>query len=174
MPKPHVSDEKIEILLIAIKELRRVHSHISNAYDQLRIKALAMIAGEVAIVSFIFASDGANDHFQIPHSPAGRIFLSIGVAFVSLAFGLLVTSITSGLWPVPGDMDEIEQIDNGIDNRYDSIEKFLKFLRKDYLEANRLCMKIVATKAKRVNWGLYLLLAGVIILMVIKLGGPHQ
>lgn len=164
--------EKIKILRVALDELRRVHDHISNAYDQLRIKALAMIAGEVAIVTFILAAD---DHTQIHVSDlAERIFLGVGVVALLLAFILLISTITSSDWFIPGDMDEIEQIDNGKDNRYETLEKFLFFLRTDYLDGNRKCIKILAKKGFRLNWGLYFLLAGAIILLVLKYGGLHK
>ena len=153
-------------------ELRRVHDHISNSYDQLRIKALGMIAGEVAVVTFILAAD---DHSKIHVSnSAEKVFLAAGIVALLAAATLLITSITSGDWFIPGDMDEIEQINNGVDNRYDTTEKFLLFLRSDYLSGNRDCIKIVSRKAKKVNWGLYLLLAGTIILLVLKYGGPHK
>jgi len=147
-----------------------VHDKISNAHDQLRNKALAMIAGEIAIVTFLF-SGGSDSSIKIPDEASGIIFLFIGVFSLILSFGLLLSSVKSGIWHVPGDMEEIEQIDNGIDHRYGTLEKFLKFLRKDYLSGNRACMSIIAAKSKRVNWGLYLLLSGVIILIVLKYGG---
>lgn len=165
--------EKDKVLSIALDELRRVHDHVSNAYDQLRLKALAMIAGEVAIITFLLTGD-SESKLAIPHSIAGRIFLGAGVAALFGAFVLLLSGILSGIWHLPGDMDEIEQINNGIDNRYDTAEKFLLFLKRDYLDGNRKCITIVSVKAKRVNWGLYLLLAGTIILSVIKYGGQHK
>ncbi len=162
---------KEKILNIALGELRRVHEHVSNSYDQLRIKALGMIAGEVAIVTFILA---ANDNSKIKiNTVADGIFLGLGIAALLSAAALLISSITSGDWYIPGDMDEIEQIDNGVDNRYDNVEKLLLFLRKDYLEGTRQCIKIVTRRARRVNWGLYMLLSGSIILLVLKYGGRY-
>jgi|GEM_PF-1285907 len=163
---------KVQVLKVALDELRRVHDHISNAYDQLRIKALGMIAGEVAIVTFILAAD---DHTEIHASDsAEHVFLGAGVFALATAAFLLISAIASGDWFIPGDMGEIEQIDNGKDNRYDTVEKFLLFLREDYLDANRMCTKIIGQRAKRVNWGLYLLLAGAIILLVLKYGGLRK
>jgi len=163
--------EKNKIITVALEELRRVHDHVSNAYDQLRVKALAMIGGEVAIITFILAAD---DHSKIVVSDiAEKIFLIAGIVALILAFILLLGAVLSSDWPVPGDMNEIELIDNGIDDRYDTLEKFLKFLRKDYLEGNRECMKILERKGRRANWALYLLLAGAILLIVLKYGGKH-
>ncbi|HSX28983.1 MAG TPA: hypothetical protein VLE73_00325 [Candidatus Saccharimonadales bacterium] len=164
--------EKSKTLRIALDELRRVHEHVSKAYDQLRTKALAMIAGEVAIITFLFSGD-KDTRIGMPEDIASRLFLFAGLLALAAAFCLLIRSIASDGWYIPGDMDEIEQIDNGKDNRYDTSEKFLLFLKKDYLESTRDCIKILNRKGKWVNWGLYLLLGGIIILVVIKYGGIH-
>lgn len=171
---PEDKEQKVIVLRIALDELRRVHDHISNIYDQLRVRILALLAGQVAIVTFLF-SGNKETRINIPADDAGRIFLSIGAASMILAFTLFVYLIASTRgWPIPGDMDEIEQIDNGLDNRYDTEEKFLLFLRKDYLNGNRECMKILSRKAIKFNLALYLLLAGAIILLIIKYGGMHK
>jgi len=61
-PPSYTVDEK-SILNMSMRELRHVYDHICNIFDQLRVKALTLIAGEVAIVSFIF---GTKDKLQIP------------------------------------------------------------------------------------------------------------
>jgi hypothetical protein len=170
----HEDTETEVILQVALDELRIVHEKISNVYDQLRIRILALLAGQVAIVTFLFSGD-KDERIHLPLETSGKIFLAIGILCMILAFILFVYLIASTRdWPIPGDMNEIEQINNGNDNRYDSLEKFLLFLRKDYLEGNRECIKTIAKKATKFNLALYLLLAGVIILLVIKYGGMHK
>jgi hypothetical protein len=128
-----------------------------------------MIAGEVAIVAFLFSDQNAK--LARPHDLAGQIFFLAGFLGLWAAFILLIRSIVSGAWYLPGDMDEIEQLYNGNDNRYDTEEKLLFFLRKDYLDGNRECIKIINQRASWVNWGLYMLLGSVIILIALKYGG---
>lgn len=164
--------QSVKVLKIALEELRRVHDHITNSYDQLRTKALTMIAGEVAIVAFLFSDQNAK--LIMPHDLAGIIFFLTALSGLLSAFLLLIRSIAPGTWYVPGDMEEIEQINNGSDNRYETDEKFLLFLRKDYLESSYKCIQIINRRANWVNWGLYILLASVIILIALKYGGPTQ
>lgn len=168
-----VESEKVKVLRIALDELRRVHEHVSNAYDGLRTRVLAMLAGQVAIVTFLFSGTDSS-RIGIPPDTAGRIFLTIGIVALISSFALFVylTASSKG-WPVPGDINEIEEIDNGNDCRYDTVEKFLLFLRKDYLQSTRECINILEKKAIRFNIALYLLLVSVIILLAIKYGGLH-
>ena len=51
-----------ELLVLAVDELRRLHDSITQSFDNLRGKALALLAGEVAIVTFLFSADGSKKH----------------------------------------------------------------------------------------------------------------
>jgi hypothetical protein len=64
------TSEKIAVLRAALRDIRRMYDHISNTYDQLRLKSIGLIAGEIALVAFIFAAN----NLAIPHQYYGRVF----------------------------------------------------------------------------------------------------
>jgi ABC-type enterobactin transport system permease subunit len=148
-------------LLTAVKELHRIYDHISNTYDQLRIKALALIAGEIAVVSFIFAGD-----FKLPKVVYGIVFFGVGIGSLVAAFIVFLLTISSLNWAIPVEFKEIREIE-----KYENEAKFLEYVRKDYLEAVEHCLSVVNRRVRRFDLGLYLLLFGAIILLVIKFGG---
>lgn len=160
-------EEKVKILKASLIELRRFYDHVSNIYDQLRIKALALIAGEVAIATFIFAKDEAR---HIPHNPALIIFYFTGIIFLALAFALLLWTIASFSWQIPHDLEDSTTLFNKHENEL----SFLKYMHDDYINAINKCLPKVDSKARKFNWTIYLLAAGVIMLLVIKYGGFTQ
>lgn len=158
------NEEKIKILKASLIELRRFYDHVSNIYDQLRIKALALIAGEVAIVTFIFAKDETR---HIPHNPALSIFYFAGIIFLGLAFSLLLWTIASFSWKIPHDLEDSTTLYKKHENEL----SFLEYIHDDYIGAINTCLPKVDSKSKKFNWTIYLLAAGVIMLLVIKYGG---
>ncbi len=156
------SNDRIEILKIAIREMRSTFNHVSNIYDQLRIKALGVLAGEVALISFMFSGNGVS----IPGETYGKIFFFTGVVFLGAAFGLLLWTLSPLAWKIPYDQFSSENL-----KKYKTEEEFLEYLNDDHVAATRHCTKYVSLRAKRFSWTLYLLSAGAIILMVIKFGG---
>jgi hypothetical protein len=155
-------EDRIQILKIAIGEMRSTFNHVSNIYDQLRIKALGVLAGEVALITFMFSGDGV----AIPDVAYGRIFFFTGVFFLGAAFGLLLWTLSPLEWKMPYDEFSSEAL-----KKYKTEEEFLEYLNDDHIVATQHCLKYVSLKARRFTWTLYLLSAGAIILMVIKFGG---
>jgi hypothetical protein len=156
--------EKEKMLSLALEELRRTYDHINNIYDQLRVKVLALIGGEVAIVTLLFAIG-----MPLPRTVYGAIFLAAGLLFLSLAFALLLWIVSTVQWKIPVDMDEVASIYK----RYNDAIGFLEYLRDDYIKCINHCAGHVSNRAKRFNWAIYVLCAGVIIIMVIKFGGMN-
>jgi len=158
--------DNIKILKASITELRKVYEHINNIYDQLRFKALALIAGEVAIASFIFGDPNSRN---IPIGADRRIFFFSAIMFLGLAFGILLWVISTVAWQLPHDFTKSDEMLS--DKNRNTYLSFLKYMHNDYCEVNDTCNQIVSKKCKKFNWTIYLLAAGVIILMVIKFGG---
>lgn len=157
-------DAKVKILTISLDELRKFYAHFSNTYDQLRIKALTMMAAEVAIVSFLFSDQNAA---AIPTDADRRFFYFAGIIFLGVAFAFMLWTISSLKWMIPHDLYPSE----AIYKKYKTEIKFLEYIHDDYIECINLCLPSVDKRAKRFNWTIYLLASGVIILMVLKLGG---
>lgn len=153
---------------MSIREHRHTYQNISNIYDQLRIKALALIAGEVAIITFLFNN---WDLSKIISDGDRIIFLSVGIFLLSAAFAMFLWIISTVHWIFPHDNRSAQEWE--ADKNYPTYYDFLRYLHDDYNTANVHCEKIVSNKCKKFNWSIFLLAAGVIILMVIKFGGPQ-
>lgn len=166
MPR-HKDD--IEILKISLTELRRFYDHLSNIYDQLRVKTLGLMVGEVAIVSFIFAN-GTN--LSVPEDADRQFFFWLAITLLSIAFALFVKIISTMDWTIPHNLENSKEIYNN--KNYGSELKFVEYLHDDFIDSIQACRPKVEKKTKMFNQAVYILLAGVIILMVIKFGAPHK
>lgn len=162
-----IDSEKVKIVQASLTELRRFYDHVSNIYDQLRVKALALIAGELGIVTFIFAKENTR---HIPHDMDVKIFYFTGIFFLSIAFGVLLWTIASFPWQIPHDLQDSAKLYA----TFESEKEFLGYIHDDYVGAIKACLPRVDTKARKFNWAIYLLAAGVIILLLIKYGGSTQ
>jgi len=146
---------------LAINELREFYIAVSNSYDQLRIKALAMIAGEVAIITFIFSGK-----FPLPKVVYGIVFFSIALLLISISFLSFLWIISPVRWEHPTDVDALRKVDKNFKNR----ETFLEQLVQDHHNAIDICSRILTRKAKAFVWAIYLLSIGIFILLMIKFG----
>lgn len=156
-------EDETEILKLSIIELRKTFDRISNIYDQLRIKAMGVLGGEVAVVTFMFSGNG----IPIPTIVYGRIFFFVGIVLLGIAFGLLLWTISPLEWKMPYD----QYLTAELKARFRSSKDFLVYLNDDHVEAVKHCQKYVGIRGKRFTWTIYLLSVGAIILMVIKFGG---
>jgi hypothetical protein len=53
-PTTTVSRNDVAILTVSLDELRRFYDRMNHILDRVKTKALALIAGEIAVVSFLF------------------------------------------------------------------------------------------------------------------------
>lgn len=157
--------EKVKILHLSIDESRRTYDHIANTYDQLRAKALAIIAGEIAIVAFIFTGDS----LKIPHVYYGLIFFFVAIVFMLAAFGGLLWTLAALQWRIPSDLAQTSKLLTS----YDTELEFLEYLNDDYSAVAQYCAQCVDKKSKMFDKALYFLEAGAIILLVLKFGGAN-
>ncbi len=140
-----------------------MYEQISNTYDQLRVKAVALIAGEVALVAFIFTTS----KLTIPVEYYGRIFFFTGIVSLITSFGFLFWTISALDWKMPTDLFDSDEIIR----KYPTEKEFLKYVHHEYVISISHCLPRVDKRAKRFNWTLYLLAASAIVLLVIKFGG---
>lgn len=151
---------RIEILRAAVDELRRLYDRLSNIYDGLKVKVLALIAGEVAIISFIFSGQSV----KIPEEPYGVIFFATGLAAMAVAFGLLLWVISTADWLVPHDTKESRLLHK----RYKTEEEFLEYLKDDYESCIDHCAGKIKKRSAVFNKTVLVLSSGVTILLVLK------
>lgn len=144
---------------IAIAELRLLYERLTSLYDGIKIKILALIAGEVAIVPFIF-SDGFPD---IQSSQEGVLF-GIGAVLFAVSFALLLWAISTADWLVPFAVTDSRKVKE----LYPTPEKLKAFIKEDYEISAEDCLKRIRVRAKIFNITLWLLVIGLIILFVLK------
>lgn len=159
--------ESIEFLELGLAELKQLHDAISSSYDSIKAKALALLAGEVAIVTFLFADSSGTKVSPSNYTISTAIFYIMGIVMLSLSFlcFLYVVSIIS--WRQP---PESKIIKNARDWFNDDKEKLLIYLHSEYNEAITHCNSLLSTKAKRYTQGIYLLVFGILILVLLKYG----
>lgn len=163
-----MKEDKKQMLKHSLREHRNNFDHINNIYDQLRIKALALIAGEVAIVTFLFSG---WDFKKAVFDNDRTLVFATGILFLSLAFGIFLWIISTVQWSFPHNLKSAKEILT--DKNISTEDEFLEYIHDDFVIVNGRNNSIVTSKCKKFNWSVYLLSAGVIIIMVIKFGGPQ-
>lgn len=159
MPLPE--DDKEETIQIVIDDLRRLFDHISNNYGSLKNRVLGLIAGEVAITSFLFSGKGFN---VTKFTPAEKIFFSIGVLLLAVAFGQLLWIISTADWQIPLDLKESRKLYK----KFSSKLEYLEDIKEDYESCIEFCLGKMSTRAKVYNRTLFILSTGIIIMLVMK------
>lgn len=159
MPLPQ--KDKEPTVAIVLDDLRRLYDHISANYQSLKNRVLALIAGEVAIVSFIFSGDGFElDKF----TSAERIFFFLGVILLGVAFGLLLWIVSTADWQIPLDVGESKKLYQRFNSKLD----YMEHIKDDYEGCVVYCLGRMATRAKVYNRTLFILSSAILILLVIK------
>jgi hypothetical protein len=158
-----------ELLTLSVGELRRLYDHVSTSFDNLRTKGLALLAGEVAIVTFLFSADGSHKALLAHQTPVyGIIFYGVGIFLLALAFLALLYVIASVPWKHPPDHQDVVNL---TDRFNDSPIKFLEYLQREYLACISHCAGLLTVKAKRFMWAVYSLSLGIFIVLMLKYGG---
>lgn len=156
------AEEEIAMLNANTVEMRRTFDHISNIYDQLRVKALAFIAGEVAIVTFLFATE-----VKYPNVLYGQILYLAAIGAMALAFGLLLWTVSAVPWKIPCDFNFHKTTKENHINELG----ITRYIHDEYVKVLEYCLPLVSKRARRFNYTIYLLSGGVIMVLLIKYGG---
>lgn len=158
---------KSDMLREQVNELRRLYDYISSSMDKLRSKTLALLAGEVAVVSFLFTSNRTDPGREILVSLSDAVFLGTGVVLLILAFVIFLWLLQPVEWehpPETSEMIESEKHYNG------SEEKFLERLVAHYLRVIPSCNTKLGIKSKRFVLAVYFLALGIFLVAVLKYG----
>jgi hypothetical protein len=156
--------ETLAILQANLIELRRTYDHVSNIYDQLRIKALTFIAGEIAIVTFLFASN-----IKYPSLLYGQMIFWAGILSFLCSFSVLLWTIAAVQWRIPCDFEKFENMKK----KFSSEIALTEYVHNEYVSAIAHCLPLVSMKSRRFNTTIYFLSVGVIIILLLKYGGPN-
>jgi hypothetical protein len=153
--------DKEETIKLALEDLRRLYDHISHNYDSLKNRVLALIAGEVAIASYIFSG---KDFDIAKQGTPENIFFGIGVGLLAVSFGALLWIVSTASWVIPLDLSESQKLYK----RYNSKLEYLEYIKEDYEDCTALCLRKMATRARVYNVTLFILSGAIIMLLVVK------
>jgi hypothetical protein len=150
-----------------VVEVRRLYDYISGSMDRLRTKTLALLAGEVAIVSFLFSSGKTDENRDIITSVSDIVFFGTGVALLALAFVLFLWLLQPVDWEHPPDTAELLESDRHFGGNG---EKFLERVLKHYLRVIPECNRKLSSRSRKFVQAVYFLAIGVFIVAVLKYG----
>jgi hypothetical protein len=148
-----------EMNQVAYCELVRVFDRLTANYDSIKVKILALIAGEVAIVPFIFSGD-----FPQLDSLSEVLFFSAGAALMAAAFAMLLWAASTADWFVPFGANDSKNVGKTYRNK----SEMINFLKEDYEKCLEDGLKRIKKRAKAFNVALTVLVLGISILFVIK------
>lgn len=156
------------MLEIGVQELHRLYDFISTTYDGLRTKALALTAGEVAIVTFLFSAENEHKKALSEQAVSYLILYFIGVLLLAGAFLIFLWIIAPSQWDCPPDTSDLEDMKDRFDNNE---EKFLVYLKGRYVSAIRSSNRTVSRKSKVFVVAVLCLAVGIFLLALLKFGG---
>lgn len=157
-----------ELNRLAVEELRRLYDNIDRSFDNLRTKALALLAGEVTIVTFLISSSHKHPIFHGDVPIYGIVFYGLAILSFVIAFLIFVNVFSTVEWQHPPEEKDVQNITDRFNHRP---LKFLEYLKDEYLECINRCGSIVSTKALRFMRGVYALLIGIFIMLMLIYGG---
>ena len=154
--------EQEKILQTSVEELRRKYSELTNNVDQLRIKVLAFLAGELTLITFLFASGIA-----VPKIIYGIIFFLVGVGCIAASFIMMAMTLRSANWFSPINPSALEEHDY---DKFPTHVASLEFICKCYSLSLEQNTPTYNQRTEMFDKALKLLFIGAIILLVIKYG----
>lgn len=153
------------VLRTAVEELRRAYDAITRSFEQLRTKALALLAGEVGISSFIFSSGQPQRgivHGDVPIYGIALFGIGIALLFLSALSFLYVSSTAQ--WVHPPDDEDLTNLEKNFPTSSDYLER----IKTEYMAAIEHCISKITPRAKRFMNGVYMLAVGIAILLLLK------
>jgi len=161
-------EEEKAILLNCVHELRRLYDHVTRSFEQLRNKSLALLVGEVAIVTFLFSDNLPNKLLHHSQPSYGVVIFGLGTALLIFSFVTYLAVISTITWVFPTEEYDMK---NPTDRFKGDHLEFLKYLHAEYMTKIPVC---IAKSKQRSDWfmmGTYALSAGIFFITLVKYGG---
>lgn len=157
-----LSDEEKKVTIkLVIDDLRRLFDEISRNYTSLKSRALGVLAGEVALVTFLFSGEDIALKYL---TDAEKVFFAFGTIALLTSFGLLLWIVSTRQWMVPLDLKESRKLYA----RYDSELDWLEDIKEDYENCTGYILDVVKKRSAAFNKTLIILSCGIIIMLVLK------
>lgn len=157
------ADTPDEVLMLAIDEQRRVYDMLATLWAQLRVKCFTFLGGGLTALTFLYASTNNKDQLFIPNETYGQIlyFAALGVTIFGLVS--LFLAIKPSHWEFPTEKHDLLKL------HYATQRSYLEYTKDRYITCYDVNSKAYEYKQRLFNLGLYPLIFGVIILIVLKL-----
>jgi hypothetical protein len=163
------NDSSIDVGLLkeSIAELRRLHDAISVSYEGVRTKSLALLAGEVAMITFIFTTE-TRSGLQKPYIISMIVLYGLGLLLLLVSFILLLWVISPTQWDHPPESKDLRSDRIKLFNN--SSQQFLTCLKDDYINSIALCSKKLSKKSRLFVIAILALSGGIFIITMLRFG----
>jgi hypothetical protein len=161
------TENQKELLRICVDELKELYESIEQSMEHVRNKGLALLAGEIAIATFLFApKDGG--FFPKPVPIYGFIIFGVGILLLFLSAGIFLYVLSKVRWTRPPDEKDISDLNKRFNN---SPYEFLEYMKKGYISAIDHCGSKVSRRANALMLGIYMFSFGILLVILIKYCG---
>lgn len=161
-------DQYEQDIRVAIDELRLRFSYCDSDYNQLQTKFFALLAGEVAIATFLLADNQEFHRVFTSGSIIMQLFFVGGLLCLMAAIGIAFVytrSVKAAIAP------EIKRILGNTEIKAHPGIDFLERIKEDYEEAIAICDEDNDRRARKLDWSIDLFVIAAIILMIFKVWG---
>jgi len=162
------NNDELELYKQVNGELRRLYDYIVKSFEHVRNKALALLVGEVAIVTFLFSGNGFSGVLKHAQPPYGIIVYALGIALLVYAFAMFLAVIATIVWRFPTEEYDMK---NPTAKFNDSPLEFQKYLHAEYMSKIPSCIGQVAQRSGRFMQGTYTLSVGIALIILVRYGG---
>lgn len=161
-----INEKRKELHKVSQQELDKLYSGVSDAYASIQTKALALLAGEVAVLTFLFTAEPST--FPRPYIIFAIIIYAIGIILLGLAFVFFLWAASPSEWHQPPETKDLEDVEDRFRN---DVLRLYSYLNKEYVSAIRAGVNKVNFKANKLKWGTYFLFIGIALIALIRFGG---
>ncbi len=167
MPPNQLPDDELELYKQVNQELRRFYDYLVKSFEHLKNKALAILVGEVAIVTFLFQgfSLGTDKH-RVPIY--GIVVFGLGLALLAYSYLMFLIVISRAKWQFPTEEHDMKKPTASFNN---SPLEYQKYLHSEYMSKVSYCNQKIEYRSLKFMHGIYSLSAGIFLIILVKYGG---
>lgn len=166
---PTKQENEKELLQICVNELNELYESIEQSMEHVRTKGLALLAGEIALATFLFAPKGTNQGFFTNNVPVyGFVIFGLGIFLLFLSAGIFLYVLSKVRWVRPPDEKDIANLNKRFNS---SPYEFLEYMKDGYTSAINHCGEKVTKRANALMVGIYSFSFGIALVILVKYCG---
>lgn len=156
-----------ELLQICVGELNELYESIEQSMEHVRTKGLALLAGEIAIATFLF-SPQKNGFFTNNVPLYGFVMFGLGIFLLFFSAGVFLYVLSKVKWKRPPEEADIANINKRFNS---SPYEFLEYMKDGYTSAINHCGEKVTKRANALMVGIYSFSFGIALVILVKYCG---